>query len=164
MRKIIVFPVFSFLYPHIETWLSRMSSKGLVLKRRIGWLWYFNQESPSNRCYFLWLQRFKGQDCLSLAISVHSHFGKGELTMKNTSSSSVGITELDCAKITDFLEHYQKKRNYLCMKIAGQNFLFIFPITVLSIWAHYGEVLFCSVATLYGINFLLLFFRYIRKT
>ena len=161
--KVRVFPTFSFLYSFLERWLHKMSTLGFVLDRRTGWLWYFQETIPSDTYYFLWLRRFKGKDCLDLATSVHIDLGKGDLIMSDTGHGGLCITELDEKKLpaNQYLSHYKKKRNWICMKIAGQNFIGVTVLWLFCIFGNVLEVLFFLIVAIFGVNFCLHIIHYL---
>ena len=134
--KIVFFPAFSFLYSVLENWLQKQASEGLILVKKQWWIWYFKKRQPSQRCYFLWLRRSKGRDCLSLATSVHNEFGKDTLFLNDLYMISPFVTELNPKKVNENLKYYRQKRNYICMKIAAGNFLGMVVLLIFSLMAN----------------------------
>ena len=161
MKKVL-FPSFGFLYSYIETWLSNMAKKGYCLVSQKGWLWYFEKRNPCDKKYFLWLQRLKGRDCSNLASDISTFYGikNGEApVVKNT---FLRITEMDIKKIDENVSHYYKKRNYICLKISGCNFLFVSSMFAICIAVQFCEFLCGIFEIIFAFNFLFNLIQYIK--
>ena len=162
--KIVLFPNFSFLYSYIETWLSNMAKKGYCLVSQKGWLWSFEKRNPCDKKYFLWLHRFKGRDCSDLACEVSVFYGTTKGSSPIVNSEFLRITEIDVNKIDENVSHYYKKRNFICFKIAMQNFLLISPFFAicLLIQLHSCLVLYGILESIFAFNFFCNLIQYIK--
>ena len=160
IMKVIFFPGFCFLYSVLERWLHNKAQQGLILVDRKCWFWYFAKRTPSNRNYFLWLRRGRGKDCLSLAIQVNQLYGNKKMVMFNNYALSPCVTEVVDKKMDDYWYHYIKKRNYICMKIAAENFFIFLIMAIISVITRFHPVIVITVTIVSGLNLFLNFIQY----
>lgn len=108
MRKVVFYPFIPAMVNIVEEWLQTKSQQGLLLVRRRGWIFVFEEKQAKDTRYFMYFILDASIGFSTEYYYAKQRYGKGKSTLNNSYDS---VFEVDPKNVDNDFEKYITARN-----------------------------------------------------
>ncbi len=108
MRKVVFYPFIPAMVNIVEKWLRTKSQQGLLLVRRRGWIFVFEEKQVKDTRYFMYFNLDASRGFSTEYYYAEQRYGKRKSKINNSNDS---VFEVDPKKVDNDFQKYITARN-----------------------------------------------------